>query len=55
MSKVASVTMVENSIVIAIMFLSIGSVMKRSRCAGPAPSMAADSKSSCGMDLSPAR
>src|SRR3989304_2014992 len=55
MSNVASVTIVENSRVIAMMFFSIGSVMWRSRCAAFAPSIAEDSYSSWGMDFSPAR
>ena len=55
MSKFANVAMVEKSMVMAMMFRIIGSVMKRSRCRAVAPSMAAASYSSPGMDVSPAR
>src|SRR3990170_2312728 len=55
MSKLAKVTMVEKSIVIAMMFFSMGRVMKRSRWKGPAPSMEAESNSSSGIDFRPAR
>src|SRR3974377_604567 len=55
MSKLANVTMSENSTVMAIMLRIIGSVMWRNFCQELAPSMAAALKSLSGTDLSAAR
>src|SRR3990172_6323860 len=55
MSKVAKVTMVENIITTMMIFSIMGKVTNRNRCNGFAPSIAAASYSSCGIDLSAAR
>ena len=55
MSKLANVTMSENSTVMAMMLRIIGSVMWRNFCQALAPSIAAASYSCSGTDFSAAR
>src|ERR1700726_4711818 len=55
MSKLAKVTMRENSVVIAMMLRIIGRVTYQMRCHQLAPSIEAASKSCSGTDFSAAR
>ncbi len=55
MSKLANVTMSENSTVMAMMLRIMGNVTNQSFCHQLAPSMAAASYSCSGTDLSAAR